>query len=412
MKKSCEKLKNILLVEGIHESAKKSFEKKGFQTSVLSSSADEKELKKLSPFLALGIRSRTRLSSSFFNQEKNLWAVGAFCIGVNQIDLAAAAENGVAVFNSPYSNTRSVAELVIANIINLSRKITHLNSLAHAGKWKKTAKSSYEVRGKTLGIIGYGHIGSQVSILAESLSMKVYYYDIEKKLSLGSAQSVSSLKKLLPLCDFITLHVPQTPQTKNIITKKEIQLMKNSCFLINTSRGETVCLQDLASALKEGRLSGAALDVFPKEPASNTQAFSNCLQNLSNVILTPHIGGSTEEAQLGIAQDAADRLAGYLLRGDSSDAVNFPRLSPPPFDPSHTFRTANIHKNTPGVLSQINSLISQWNINVQAQYLSTAGPLGYLIMDLDTHTKPADLNIIQEIQNLKTSVKTRALPFF
>jgi len=401
---------NILLIEGVHPQAQRLFEKQDFHVSALTSSASDEQLLQAGPYVALGIRSRTELSSDFFNQSGDLLSVGAFCIGINQIHLQSATQKGIAVFNSPYSNTRSVAELTLANIINLSRKITQLNHLAHLGKWKKTSQSSYEVRGKVLGIIGYGHIGSQVSVLAEALGMKIYYYDTQKKLSLGNAQPVSSLEEILPLCDFLTLHVPQTPQTKNMITKKEFQKMKKGSYLINTSRGSTVCLSDLVTTLKEGHLNGAAIDVFPEEPSGNNEVFSNDLQKMDNVILTPHIGGSTEEAQVGIANDVAQRLIDYLKRGDSSGSVNFPQLSPPPIlNKERTLRVANIHKNTAGVLSEINNLISKWNINVKTQYLATAADIGYVIIDIELEDQKKSLDIARAIQKLETSIKTRIL---
>ncbi len=401
---------NVLLIEGIHPQAQKLFEKQGFKVETLAGSASNKELIQTSPYAAVGIRSRTELSSDFFNQSQDLLSVGAFCIGTNQIDLASATQEGVAVFNSPYSNTRSVAELTLANIINLSRKITQLNHLVHLGKWKKTSQSSYEVRGKVLGIVGYGHIGNQVSVLAEAFGMKVYYYDIQKKLSLGNAQALSSLEEILPLCDFLTLHVPQTPQTQNMITKKELQKMKKGGYLINTSRGSTVCLNDLVTALKEKHLSGAAIDVFPEEPSSNNEIFSSDLQKMDNVILTPHIGGSTEEAQIGIANDVVQRLIGYLKKGDSAGSVNFPQLSPPPIlNKEKTLRVANVHKNTAGVLSNINSLISKWDINVQTQYLSTTSDIGYVIIDIEIEDQKKSLDVVHAIQKLNTSIKTRVL---
>lgn len=401
---------SILLVEGIHSKAKEIFEKQGFTIHTLPSSAKEKELLSKKPAV-LGIRSRTQLNASFFNNTKELWSVGAFCIGTNQIDLNTAGANGVAVFNSPYSNTRSVAELTIANIVNLSRKITYLNHLTHSGKWEKTSRSSYEVRGKSLGIIGYGHIGCQVSILAESLGMKVYYYDIQKKLSLGNAQAAPSLKEMLPLCDFITFHVPQTPQTKNMMTQKEFKLMKKGSYLINTSRGSTININDLMNALKEKHLYGAAIDVFPEEPAGSSELFFSALQKMENVILTPHIGGSTEEAQLGIAQDAAQRLLDYIIHGNSTSSVNFPQLTPPPLDEEKTLRIANIHANTPGVLSEINNIISKRNFNVQAQHLSTTSQIGYLVIDMEIENQKQNQDMIFEIQKLKTSIKTRRLPY-
>ena len=397
-------------MEGIHPQAKKLFEKQAFQVKTLSSCANSKTLLQTDPYTALGIRSRTELTSDFFNQSGDLLSVGAFCIGINQMDLKSATQKGVAVFNSPYSNTRSVAELTLANIINLSRKITQLNHLAHLGKWKKTSQSSYEVRRKVLGIIGYGHIGSQVSVLAEALGMKVYYYDVQKKLSLGNAKALSSLEEMLPLCDFLTLHVPQTPQTKNMITKKEFKNMKKGSYLINTSRGSTVCLSDLVTALKEKKLNGAAIDVFPEEPAGSDEIFSNDLQKMDNVILTPHIGGSTEEAQVGIANDVAQRLIDYLKKGDSAGSVNFPQLSPPPvLNKEKTLRMANIHKNTAGVLSEINSLISKWGLNVQAQYLATTLEIGYVIIDVEMENQKKGMDIVHAIQKLNTSIKTRIL---
>ena len=326
---------------------------------------------------------------------------------VNQIDLDSASQKGVAVFNSPYSNTRSVAELTLANIINLSRKITYQSHLAHSGKWNKTSHGSYEVREKTLGIIGYGHIGSQVSILAEAFGMKVFYYDIQKKLSLGNAKPSSSLEELLPLCDFITLHVPQTPQTHNMITKKELSLMKKGSYLLNTSRGSTIILPDLVQALKNNHLYGVAIDVFPEEPTSNNEIFKNDLQKMNNVILTPHIGGSTEEAQLGIAEDVSERLCNYLLEGNSMGSVNFPQLCLPSIQ-KNILRIAHVHQNVPGVLSSVNNLISKLEINVQSQYLSTTSKIGYLIMDIETDPSQIQ-NIISKIQNLKTSIKTRIL---
>ncbi len=398
--------KKILLIEGINKEAEVFFKTQGFFVEKLESAAIEKEIIQKGDISALGIRSRTQLMDSFFKQTHSLLTVGAFCIGVNQIDLKSAASHGVAVFNSPYSNTRSVAELTIANIVNLSRKITYLSHLAHSGQWKKTSQQSYEIRGKTLGIVGYGHIGSQVGILAEALNMKVYYYDIQKKLSYGNAQSMSSLEEILPLCDFVTLHVPQTPQTSNLITAKELRLMKEGSYFINTSRGHTVNLTDLMQALKDKHLWGAAVDVFPEEPASNQEQFTNELQKMDNVILTPHIGGSTEEAQVEIAKDVSKRLSDYLIFGDSTGSVNFPQLSPPPLPTEKILRISNVHRNVPGVLSKINSLIS---LNVKAQYLATTSVIGYLIMDIELENPDKRAEITKDIQKLETSIQTRLL---
>ena len=400
--------KNILLIEGIHPSAKKCFEKHSFNVDMQSSFKEEKILAQKPPYLALGIRSRTQIKAGFINKAPELLSIGAFCIGINQVDLESAARKGIAVFNSPYSNTRSVAELVMANIVNLSRKIMLFNQLSHLGKWEKTSKSSYEVRGKTLGIVGYGHIGSQVSILAESFGMKIFYYDIQKKLPFGNAKAVGSLDELLSSCHFVTLHVPQTPQTQNMISKRELSLMRQGSFLINTSRGSTVHLQDLTHALKTKHLSGAAVDVFPEEPEKNSDVFSNDLQKLDHVILTPHIAGSTQEAQIGIARDVSQSLIRYLRQGDSTGSVNFPQLCPP-ISKKNSCRIVNIHQNIPGILSQINNLISKLNINVQEQYLSTLAHIGYLVIDIES-TKPKQAeSLVRQIQNLKTSIKTRRL---
>ena len=398
--------RKILLIEGINKVADSFFKEQGFSVEKLESAATELEILKKKDIVALGIRSRTQLRDSFFKQTHSLLTVGAFCIGVNQIDLDSATAQGVAVFNSPHSNTRSVAELTIANIVNLSRKITHLSHLAHSGQWKKTSQRSYEIRGKTLGIVGYGHIGSQVGILAEALNMHVYYYDIQKKLSYGNAQPTASLEEMLPLCDFVTLHVPQTPQTSNMITEKQIRLMKEGSYFINTSRGNTVNLTDLVKALKDKHLWGVAVDVFPEEPASNKEEFTNELQKMDNVILTPHIGGSTEEAQIGIAKDVSKRLSDYLIFGNSIGSVNFPQLSPPPLPKEKTVRIANIHQNVPGVLSQINNLIS---LNVKGQYLETTSQVGYLIMDIESEDSKKCKEIVEAIQKLKTSIQTRLI---
>ena len=399
--------KKILLIEGINKFAEQFFNEQGFFVEKLESAATETEILQRSDISALGIRSRTQLMDNFFKHKKSLLTVGAFCIGVNQIDLESATLHGVSIFNSPYSNTRSVAELTIANIVNLSRKITYLSHLAHSGQWKKTSQQSYEIRGKTLGIVGYGHIGSQVGILAEALNMKVYYYDTQKKLSYGNAQPISSLEGMLPLCDFVTLHVPQTPQTYNMITKKELRFMKEGSYFINTSRGSTVNLTDLVQALKDKRLRGVAIDVFPEEPVNNQEKFTNELQQMDNVILTPHIGGSTEEAQAGIAKDVSRRLRDYLVFGDSTGSVNFPQLSPPPpLLKEKTLRISNVHRNVPGVLSKINSLIS---FNVKAQYLATTNQVGYLIMDIDSKDSSKSKEVIESIQKLDTSIQTRSL---
>lgn len=401
--------KKILLIEGVHPKAQELFKNSGFDVKVQQSSSTEADLLNADSAISLGIRSRTQIGPSFLSQSKELLCVGAFCIGTDQINLEAASKNGVAIFNSPYSNTRSVAELVISHIVSLSRQIMYFNQLAHRGEWKKTSTNSYEVRGKTIGIIGYGHIGSQVSILSEAMGLNVLYYDIEKKLSLGNSKPVGSLKELLSVADFITLHVPNTPETKNMITKKELQLMKSGSYLINTSRGSTIQLDDLYQSLKDKHLFGAAIDVFPEEPSNNQEVFKINLQEFENVILTPHIGGSTEEAQVGIAQDVSERLIDYILLGDSSGSVNFPNLRPAPLR-SSTIRISNVHTNKPGTLTKINNIISSLKLNIVAQNLSTTHEIGYLITDIELQDGDKKELLVEEIQKLETSIKTRVIP--
>lgn len=395
----------VLLVEAIHPVAKDQLIQAGFDVDLIAHSPSENELIKLCQnYQALGIRSKTHLTSNFFNSQKQLEAVGAFCIGTNQIDLERANAVGVPVFNAPYSNTRSVAELVIAEIISLSRQLFDRSSGAHQGEWLKSAVGSREVRGKTLGIIGYGHIGSQLSILAESLGLSVVYYDIIKKLPLGNAKACQSLDELLMQSDFVSLHVPETPQTKDMITKTQLRLMKPQSFLINASRGTVVVIEDLAASLKENHLAGAAIDVFPVEPASNKEKFLSPLQGLKNVILTPHIGGSTEEAQYSIGLEVAESFIRYFKIGSTLGAVNFPNVDLPV--QSGTKRILNVHKNEPGVLGEINSIVSKCGANILAQYLSTDSQIGYLVMDLE---KAQAKEVAEQIKNLSRSIKTRVV---
>lgn len=396
---------NVLLLENIHPSARDSLEAQGFKVTQLKGALSESELiAKLKDHHVLGIRSKTQVTESVLNASSHLEAVGAFCIGTNQIDLAVANRLGIPVFNAPYSNTRSVAELVIAEMIALSRCLGDVNSKAHQGKWIKSSSGSFEIRGKTLGIVGYGHIGSQVSVLAESLGLRVLFYDIVKKLPLGNAQAMDSLKGLLTESDFVSLHVPETPMTENMIGSEEISWMRKGAYLINASRGSVVDIQALASGIQSGHLRGAAVDVFPHEPKNNDEPFASELQNLPNVILTPHIGGSTEEAQESIGREVSHSLIEFLLKGMTLGAVNFPHLEIPPLDGG--IRVLNIHKNVPGVLGQINSLVSKAGANIRAQYLSTDPHIGYLVMDLevdDGHGFGA------EIQKLSTSLRTRVI---
>ena len=400
---------NILLLEGIHPKASTQIEAQGFHVKELPHGSDlSKENQKV---LGLGVRSATKLSKNVLqNLCPHLGVIGAFCIGVDQIDLASAAKLGIPVFNAPYGNTRSVAELVISYIISLSRRTYRLNHLMHQKKWEKSAKDSHEVRGKTLGIVGYGHIGTQVGILAESMGMRVLYYDIVEKLPIGNARFAGSLDELLGSSDFVTLHVPETPDTRNLINKENLRKMKPKSFLINTSRGKVVNLSDLKEALEQDHLSGTALDVFPVEPAQKQSLFSCPLQGMMDkAILSPHIAGSTEEAQQNIALQVANSLIKYLLHGVSDGALNFPPLSPPPLNPTGAYqRIINIHDNVPGVLANINNLASGLKLNIKSQYLGTNSHIGYLIMDVETrHCEP----LHQGVRKLPTSIRTQVLPF-
>ncbi len=396
---------NVLLLENIHASAKDLLEAQGFKVTQLKGALSESELiSKLKGFQVLGIRSKTHVTEKVLLASPDLQAIGAYCIGTNQIDLEVANDLGIPVFNAPYSNTRSVAELVIAEMIALSRRLGDVNAKAHKGEWIKSASGSYEVRGKTLGIIGYGHIGSQLSVLAESLGLRVLFYDIVKKLPLGNAYAKDSLKELLEESDFVSLHVPETPLTANMIRTQEISWMKKGAYLINASRGSVVDIEALASSLKSGHLRGAAIDVFPQEPKNNEEPFMCELQNIPNVILTPHIGGSTEEAQESIGREVSHSLSGFIARGMTLGAVNFPQLEVPHLEEGS--RIINIHKNVPGVLGEINGLVSKAGANIRAQYLSTDPHIGYLVMDLEVDDGKGLGDVIQK---LNTSLKTRVL---
>ena len=388
-----------LLLEGIHAGAQDILTKEGIEVIRPDGTVSSKEILPILKNISfLGIRSRTQITKEILSQS-DLMALGAFCIGVNQIDLKAAQKRGIPVFNAPHSNTRSVTELVISLIISLSRQWAYLSSLNHQGTWKKTAKGSFEIREKTLGIIGYGHIGCQVSVLAEALGMKVFYYDIAKILPMGNAQPLASLNELLNISDFVTLHVPETPETKNLINKKSLKEMKKGSYLINTSRGSVVNIPDLASALESQHIAGVALDVFPEEPKNKEDSFSFVLQNKPNVILTPHIGGSTEEAQQSIGQEVSISFINYLFLGSTEGAVNFPQLSPPVI-PENSHRITNIHSNQPGILGKINSIASQLEVNIKAQYLSTKDDIGYLIMDVEKEKATVLYEHIQGIRYL------------
>lgn len=377
-----EKIK-ILLLEGIHESAVAYFHEQGYtqvQRHMTALSGDELRAA-LDGVHMVGVRSRTQLTREMVEAANRLMAIGCFCIGTNQVDLAAAAERGIPVFNAPHSNTRSVAEMVIAEMIMLLRRLGDKSAAAHQGRWLKSADDSYELRGKTLGIIGYGHIGSQVSILAEAMSMRVIYYDVLPKLPMGNAHQVASLEELLPAADVVTLHVPQAPSTVNLMDAQRLAQMRPGAYLINASRGTVVDVDALADALGSGRLAGAAIDVFPREPASKSQPFTSPLQGLPNVILTPHIGGSTQEAQLNIGREVATKLTLYSDQGSTVGAVNFPELSLAPQHRAH--RLLHIHHNQPGVLAAINRALAGSEVNILGQHLQTTTELGYVVTDVD-----------------------------
>ncbi len=396
----------ILLLEGIHPLARRRLEEVGFQVECEKGALSEPDLSsRLSNFDALGIRSKTQVSQKALMSNPRLRAVGAFCIGTNQIDLDAANGKGIPVFNAPYSNTRSVAELVIGEMIALSRFLGDVSRASHVGEWMKSAKGAHEVRGKTLGIVGYGHIGSQLSVLAEALGLRVLYFDIVKKLPLGNAKATESLGELLKESDFVSLHVPETSMTIDLMNEESIGAMKPGAYLINASRGTVVDIPALARALSSGRLAGAAVDVFPVEPENNDQKFESELQGLRNVILTPHIGGSTEEAQEAIGQEVAESLIRVLRMGSTSGAVNFPNLDcPPPMEGCH--RLINVHRNVPGVLGEINGIMSKVKANIRAQFLSTDNRIGYLVMDVE---RADNEGLRSEVARLPTSIQTHLL---
>ena len=396
----------ILFLENISDVAVKNFRRYGYvQVDKISKALTEEQLiNEIKDVHILGIRSKTQLTKNVLAAAKKLQAVGCFCIGVNQVDLKAATKNGVVVFNAPYSNTRSVAELVIGASIMLIRRIPDKNKAAHDGVWMKDAKGSYELRGKTLGIIGYGNIGSQVSVLAEGLGMKVIFYDVETKLPLGNAEDAKSLKELLNKSDVVTLHVPETTQTKNLINKTNLKFFKKGAILINYARGEVVDLVALRTAILEDNIGGAAIDVFPWEPENNGDHFQTPLQDCPNVILTPHIGGSTEEAQQNIGEDVSVKLFNYLEKGITFGSHTVPALALPPQEGSH--RILHIHNNVPGVLSEINTQLSKYKINILGQYLKTNEDIGYVVLDVDKRLSAQALGLLKEV---KATIKVRML---
>lgn len=396
----------ILLLEGVHESAVKAFHAAGYNNieSLPAALAPDELVERVANCHFLGIRSRSQITKSVLEQANKLTGIACFCIGTDQVDLAAARQQGIPVFNAPYANTRSVAELVLAEIVMLMRGIPAKNAAAHRGVWLKSARGAYEVRGKTLGIVGYGHIGSQLGILAEGLGMRVIYHDIVRKLPLGNAHAVDSLDDVLSQADVLSLHVPDSKTTRGMIDAAELERMQPGSFLINAARGKIVSIPALASALEREHLAGAAIDVFPTEPASKDEEFISELRAFDNVLLTPHIGGSTVEAQQNIAVDAATKLIHYSDNGSTAGAVNFPEVNLP--DHATARRIMHIHRNEPGVLQAINNVFSSAGINIASQYLQTLPDVGYVVMDVETEdARP----VIEGLRAIPATLRTRYL---
>ena len=394
----------ILLLENVHPDAFDKLSKDGFSVETVARSLSEEELiEKIKDVHVLGIRSKTKVTKKVIAAAEKLMTVGAFCIGTKQIDLEACKENGIVVFNAPYSNTRSVVELAIGEIIMLMRSVFQRSTELHNGQWNKTAQGSKEVRGKKLGIVGYGNIGKQLSILAEALGMHVFYYDIEDKLALGNATKVSDLSELLAISDVVTLHIDDNPANKNFFGKKEISQMKEGAVLVNLSRGFVVDILALKEALESGKVSGAAVDVYPEEPAKNGE-FITQLKGLNNVILTPHVGGSTEEAQKDIADFVPNKMMAYINSGNTVDAVNFPNIRLPRQTKAHRF--LHIHKNVPGIMAEINKVLAKFDMNITGQYLSTDDKVGYVISDLD---KEYNQDVLNELRAVEGTIKFRVL---
>ncbi len=396
----------VLLLEGIHENASELFRENGYSNiETLHEALSGTDLeKKLESTHIIGIRSRTELRKSQLLKSPKLFAIGCFSIGTNQVDLRGAKLMGVPVFNAPFSNTRSVAELVIAECIMLMRGIPEKNALAHNKIWMKSLNNSVEIRGKNLGIIGYGHIGSQVSILAENLGMNIFYFDIEKKLSLGNSRSVGSLNELLKISDTVTIHVPSTELTRNLISKEQISIMKKGACLINASRGDVVDYVAVADALRSKHLAGVAADVFPEEPSSNDKPFITDLQSFNNVILTPHIAGNTVEAQANIGLEVAEKLVRYSDTGSTIGAVNFVEIALQANSSKQRF--LHIHKNVPGVLRELNEYFSSRNINISAEYLQTDPDIGYVIIETDSDLDSA---VLKDLKNIPSTIRVRIL---
>jgi len=403
----------FLLLEGIHPRAREVLENAGYTNIVEQTGALTPEAGALTPedlhkalkgVHFVGIRSRTQLDAAAIDAADRLTAVGCFCIGTNQVDLQGAAHAGTPVFNAPFANTRSVAELSLAEIIMLMRGIPQKNAAAHRGEWLKSASGSREIRGKTLGIVGYGHIGTQLGIIAESMGMRVIFQDVESKLPLGNAEVRTSLEALLKDADVVSLHVPDTAETRNLMSASAIAAMREGSYLINASRGTVVNIEALADALKSGRVAGAAIDVFPVEPKTNDDRFESPLVGLDNVLITPHIGGSTLEAQENIAVEVASKLVRYSDNGTTRSAVNFPQVSLP--DHGDTRRIMHIHRNEPGVLQSINQVFFDKQVNIAAQYLQTDGDIGYVVMDVESDQV---ISLMEELAKIPATIRTRIL---
>ena len=398
----------VLLLEGVHENAVQDFQRSGYtQIEQLKVALDEAELiERIQGVHLLGIRSRTRITEKVLAAANRLMGIGCFCIGTNQVALNAARTAGIPVFNAPYSNTRSVAELVIGEIIMLLRRIPEKSRACHDGLWDKSAKNSFELRGKILGLVGYGHIGSQLSVLAEAMGMQVRFFDVEKKLALGNARPCTSLEELLAVADVVSLHVPSTPQTRNMFGAAQVQAMKPGSYLINASRGSVVDLDALAEGLKSGHVLGAAIDVFPKEPATNDEEFVSPLRGLDNVILTPHIGGSTMEAQANIGLEVAEKLIKYSDNGSTVGAVNFVEVSLP-VKAGGNRRFLHIHANVPGVMRRVNEIFSQSQLNITAQYLQTDPEVGFVVVDVDGEVD--ETAVLNQLQAIDGTIRARFL---
>jgi D-3-phosphoglycerate dehydrogenase len=395
----------ILLLENVHPSADEIFGAEGFQIDRVKGALKEPELiERIRDVHVLGIRSKTQVTARALNEARRLLTVGAFCIGTNQVDLAHANLRGAPVFNAPFSNTRSVAEMVIAEVIILSRQLFDRSREVHAGVWKKVAANCHEIRGKTLGIVGYGHIGRQVGVLAEMVGMQVVFFDVAARLPMGNNRVLPTLDDLLAASDFVTLHVPETPQTKGLMGVDQLARMKPGACLLNASRGTVVDLDALAAAIAGGRIGGAAIDVYPEEPEANSDGFASVLRDLPNVVLTPHIGGSTEEAQAAIGREVATSLVKFVNTGTTTSAVNFPQIELGQARGTH--RLLNVHRNVPGVIRDITRIISDVGANIHAQILGTDPAIGYLVMDLD---QAVSHEVKRAVAALETSIKTRLL---